>query len=108
MGPLDLLAVVGMGALLGVAYAIAGIILKREEGEAIKPRKAARSIVLFGAAGIVIAASGGTVTRAAIQANLDQVVIVGIAFDWLWARARRAGYLDWIDDIPIVGAPPGR
>lgn len=101
----DVVIALAYGAVFGCGYAIAGILLKRDEGEPINPRKAARSIVLWTVSGAIVMVSAGEVSQASIQAHIDQLVIVGLIFDWVWSRARRAGYLNWLDDIPVVGKP---
>lgn len=96
MEPTQLLLTALGGLVAGIVYASYGILTKKKEGEPVNPRKAARTVILFGTAGVLVAFRPAEVTQANIQAALPDVAVVGIAFDMAWSRAQREG---WIPDV---------
>lgn len=104
MEPVDLLMSAAIGAVYGIVYAAYGIATKRGDDEPVKPKKAGRTLVLWAAAGIVVSVrQGGTITEGNIEQATAEVAVVGVAFDMLWSKLRRMGYLDW---VPGVSASP--
>lgn len=89
----------GTAVVLGLGYAFVAYRMKRDADEPFKPKKAARTAIMFVVASVAVTAAGGDVTQAAIQSQLTSagwVGFVGILFDHAWSALRRAGYLDWV------------
>lgn len=104
MEPVELLQAILVGAAFGIVYAVYGILTKRDPGEPINPRKAVRSVVLWGAAGIIVSVRRGTtLTEGNIETVVTEVAFIGIAFDMAWAGLRRHGYLDWVPGVNAGG-----
>lgn len=97
MEPVELLTAAALGAVYGIVYAVYGIITKRESGETVNPRKAARSVILFAAAGVVVSVRQGSApSLTAIEQTTTEVAVIGVAFDFAWSGLRKRGYLDWV------------
>lgn len=100
MEPVELLTAAVIGAVYGVVYAGYGIITKREAGEQVSPKKATRSVVLFGVAGIIVSIRQGSApSLAAIEQTTTEVAVIGVAFDMGWSGLRNRGYLDWVPGV---------
>lgn len=107
MEPLELLTAAVIGAVYGIVYAGYGVITKREQGEPVSVRKAARSAVLFGAAGVIVSLRQGTeLSLTNVDQATTEVAVIGVVFDWGWSALKRNGYLDWIHSIPLTGPSP--
>ena len=89
MTPEEMAITLVIGAVYGLVFAVYGIITKKDPDEPIKPKKAVRTILLFTAAGALVAFQGNPVTPDTVQAHLADVAVVGIVFDMAWPRIRR-------------------
>lgn len=82
-----------IGLLIGAGFGLFGYATKAwdpDEGyESLNPRKLARTIVLFAAAGALVSMQGGRVEFALVQQTVEQSAYIGVlgtVFDNLWAR----------------------
>lgn len=84
-----------LGLTFGVLYGLYGFVTKRDPGEPFKTRKLLRTVVLWGAAGVVVAVADGTsaLERGEIEKEVASVAVLGVAFDHAWAAARRSGWI---------------
>lgn len=94
MQAVDFLAAIAIGSAHGLVYAVYGIITKRQSGEPLKPKKAFRTVVLFTAAGALVALRDGALAQGNIVRAQSQVAVLGILADMAYSAARRRGWLD--------------
>lgn len=96
MEPASLLLAAAVGAVYGVVFALYGVITKKDPDEPVKVKKAARTTLLFAAAGVIVSTQGGQLTQSNIAQHVTEVGFIGVVFDMAWSRLRRSGYLDGI------------
>lgn len=77
------------GAALGLGRGLEGWATKRDPGEPINRRKLARTVIIFTAAGILVAYQGDPITGENIAAETGVTAILGLVVDDLWAAGRR-------------------
>lgn len=77
------------GGLMGLARGIQGWATKREPGEGINYKKLGRTIVIFTAAGVVVALSGDPLTGGNIVQATTVTAILGVVFDDVYAALSR-------------------
>jgi hypothetical protein len=79
--------VVGIGA--GVAFGLWGYYTKRDPDEPFKLAKLLRTVVVFGVAGALVAASEQTeLTQSSIQAQTAYTVVLGKLVDEAYSKVR--------------------
>lgn len=79
-----------IGIALGVFFGLFGYGTKAydpDEGyESFSVKKLFRTMVVYGAAGAIVAYGGGEITAGAIEAELPTTIVLGEIFDKLWSR----------------------
>lgn len=85
----DQIVTVIIGTLYGMVYGAFGIVTKKPEDERIDPRKLARTVTVFAAAGALVAAQGRELTFNQVDQTTAEVGLIGILFDHLWSRVSR-------------------
>lgn len=76
-----------VGVIAGIVFGLNGYFSKRDPGEPFNPRKAIKTIVVFGAAGAIVAFTGDPVTQGNVVAMTGTTAVLGKLVDeWIsWA-----------------------
>lgn len=85
------LTALAIGAVLGFVYSVYGYATKHEQGESFKPKKAARTVVMWTVAGAVIGVSEGigAVGERSIEQMATELSMLGILFDMAWSKLEK-------------------
>lgn len=79
-----------IGLVAGILFGVFGYITKAydpDKGyESFSVKKALRTTVVYGAAGLIVGYGGESVTAGAIEAEIPTTIVLGEIFDKLWSR----------------------
>lgn len=88
-----------IGMLAGLGFGLFGFFAKRKkddgEYEDFEWRKLARTMVVYGAAGMMVAYSGDRVTQGRVELATTYTVILGEIFDKAYPRVRDQALAWW-------------
>lgn len=89
----DPVMAVVIGVVTGIVFGLNGYFTKRDPDEAFAPRKVARTVVIFGAAGALVGYAGDPLTQANVVAMTGTTAVLGKLVDewWSWMRRNTGG-----------------
>lgn len=89
----DPIVAVAIGIVAGIIFGLNGYFTKRDADEPFSPKKAARTVVVFGAAGALVGYAGDPLTQSNVIAMTGTTAILGKLVDewWSWATRQRRG-----------------
>lgn len=78
-----------VGIVAGVGFGLWGYVTKRDPGESFKTGKLVRTVIVFGIAGAMVAASEQIeLTQSSIQAQAAYTVVLGKVVDEAYSKVR--------------------
>lgn len=79
-----------IGLVAGIVFGLYGIWSKKPPDEPINPKKIGRTVVIYGAAGLIVGAGGEPITQGNVAAATASTVVLGEVFDKAYARYTRS------------------
>lgn len=78
-----------IGFLAGIVFGLYGYFTKSDGDEPLKPKKIARTAIIYGGAGVVVGFHGGEITEQNIEAATASTVVLGEVFDKGYSKLKR-------------------
>lgn len=81
----DPIITIALGLTAGIVFGLNGYFTKHDPGEKFNYLKITRTVVVFGAAGVIVAVTGDPITQANITAATGLTVVLGKIVDEWWS-----------------------